>query len=101
MRQNRITETLKMLSKAELQEIKYHIEELIEKQTITEKEKIKEIETCPHCGSVNIKKNGKSEKVGQRYYCNDCHKTFSKATNSFMFHCKVSEQQWNSLLIMK
>ena len=59
MRQNRITETLKMLSKAELQEIKYHIEELIEKQTITEKEKTEEIETCPYCESISIKENDK------------------------------------------
>ena len=98
MRQNKITEALKMLSKPELQEIRYHIDELIERQTTAEREKIEEIETCPHCGSISIRKNGKSEKVGQRYYCNDCHKTFSKATDSFMFHSKVSEQQWKQFI---
>ena len=31
---------------------------------------------CVHCGSLDVKKNGKSGDK-QRYYCNSCNKFFS------------------------
>jgi transposase-like protein len=46
------------------------------------------------CGSIHIKKNGISDRVGQRYYCKECHKSFSAATKAFSFHSKVSDRQW-------
>lgn len=31
---------------------------------------------CPHCQSKEIKKNGKTTKSIQKYYCNNCKKNF-------------------------
>lgn len=31
---------------------------------------------CPECGSVNVKKSGKTASLSQRWQCNDCKKTF-------------------------
>ena len=36
--------------------------------------------TCPHCNGTEIKMNGRTPKGKQRFYCNDCHKTFVNST---------------------
>ncbi len=32
---------------------------------------------CPHCSSSNTKRNGKTAKGTQRYYCTDCSSSFT------------------------
>ena len=32
--------------------------------------------TCPHCASFNLKKNGKTRNIKQKYLCKDCRKQF-------------------------
>ena len=95
---NQIQSMLSMMSNSELQELKEDVENLLSAQLIREREKISEVEVCPHCGSGNIKKNGSSETLGQRYYCNDCHRSFSKATRSFSYHSKVNDEQWKKFI---
>ncbi|MDR2510975.1 MAG: hypothetical protein LBC89_00600 [Bacteroidales bacterium] len=34
--------------------------------------------TCPHCGSKDLVKNGKSENGTQKWKCNGCKKNFRK-----------------------
>lgn len=38
------------------------------------------IESCPHCGSSQIVKNGKRKDGIQRYFCNDCKSYFTPMT---------------------
>ena len=95
---NQIQLMLSMMSKPELQELKDDVEELLRVQLIQERERFSKIETCPNCGSIHIKKNGTTAKIGQRYYCNDCHKSFSTATSSFTFHSRVSDEQWKKFI---
>lgn len=41
------------------------------------KKEIKTSDSCPFCGSIRIKKHGKSKKGTPRIICKDCGKTFS------------------------
>ena len=95
---NQIQLMMSMMSKDELHQLKEDVETLLSAQLIKERERLDEIDICPNCGSVHIKKNGSSENAGQRYYCNDCHKSFSAVTNSFTFHSKVSDDQWKKFI---
>ena len=66
---------------------------LILKQNLTDDDKPITIVCCPHCGSVSIKKNG-NYNGKQRYFCKDCHKSFSMNTNTFLFHNRIPENLW-------
>ena len=90
---HQVNSLIKVMTKSELQQLKSEVEKLIEKEIVKERESFTSIEVCPYCGSIHIKKNGKSS-LRQRYYCNNCHKSFSQTTNTFIFHSKVTEQQW-------
>lgn len=50
--------------------------------------------TCPICGSVNIKKNGKDAYNQQRYLCKDCHRSFSENTGTLFFCSHFTKEQW-------
>lgn len=52
------------------------------------------IECCPHCGSTSIKKMGKTKGGMQRYYCKDCHKSFSENYGLITHYSHLSEWQW-------
>lgn len=95
---NQIQLMISMMSKAELQELKEDVETLLNAQLIKEQERFSDVEICPHCGSIHIKKNGSSSAVGQRYYCNDCQKSFSTVTKKFTFHSKVSDELWKKFI---
>lgn len=56
-----------------------------------------EIVACTHCGSVAIKKHGKSQGK-QRYMCKDCKKTFLQTTGTMFHHSKLTSYQWKELL---
>jgi len=49
---------------------------------------------CPMCGSSHVKKNGSDGRGHQRYYCHDCHRTYSSVTGAFLFHSRITEEQW-------
>ena len=38
---------------------------------------------CPICGSSSVKKNGKDSYENKRYFCNDCHRSFSENTKDY------------------
>ncbi len=59
----------------------------------TEDKDINTIRSCPKCGSVRYKKNGR-----QRYMCKDCGKTFSESNGTIFYHSKLSVGQWKELL---
>lgn len=44
--------------------------------------------TCPHCGGTHAVRNGTYDGK-QRYICEDCHKTFTSATNSIFASAKL------------
>lgn len=72
------------------------------KEEITLKSEIKEtgnkprsvIECCLHCGSIRIKKCGKTKGGIQRYKCHDCGKTFSENYGLITHYTHLSEWQW-------
>lgn len=41
--------------------------------------------TCPHCGSLHYKKNGKDKKV-QKYKCTSCNRSFTAFTGTWLAH---------------
>lgn len=55
--------------------------------------KNRHFECCPHCGSVHFIKHGFYSGI-QRYRCKDCHKTFSKTTESLWYYSKKSSNLW-------
>lgn len=49
---------------------------------------------CPICGSSSVKKNGKDSYEKQRYFCNDCHRSFSENTKTLFFCYHFTKDQW-------
>lgn len=49
--------------------------------------------SCPHCGSTNIVKRGRDTNF-QRYRCNDCQKSFTAVTNTFLENSKFPWNVW-------
>lgn len=44
---------------------------------------------CPHCGLVDVKKNGKTKTGHQRFMCQGCHKSFTYATRTIFHGAKM------------
>lgn len=53
---------------------------------------------CPYCGSSHIKKNGKDHLGNQRFYCHECHHSFSERTGTFLFHTHLSLDTWRRFI---
>lgn len=53
--------------------------------------------TCPHCGSTNIVKRGRDTNF-QRYRCNNCQKSFTAVTNTFLENSKFPWNVWVILM---
>ena len=49
---------------------------------------------CPICGLSSVKKNGKDSYEKQRYFCNDCHRSFSENTKTLFFCSHFTKDQW-------
>lgn len=58
-----------------------------------------EVTKCRFCGSISIKKNGKTSNGIQRYKCNECHHTFNILTNTLFDNHKVSISEWIEFLL--
>lgn len=56
------------------------------------------INCCKKCNSTNIISYGKCKNKTQRYYCNDCHSTFTNSYSSFLFSSKVNIKAYFSFL---
>lgn len=54
--------------------------------------------TCPICGSTHIKKNGKDRSGHQRYFCNDCHKSFNDRTHTLFYWSHLTLEQWKQFI---
>ncbi len=52
------------------------------------------VEKCIYCKSINIRKYGKTKNGIQRYFCNDCHKTFTPVIGTIFEDHKVSISEW-------
>ena len=48
---------------------------------------------CPHCHSSHIIKYGKDKHGNQRFYCKECHKSFSPMTNTLFSYSKKEPYQ--------
>lgn len=55
-------------------------------------------QSCPLCGSVSIVKNGHTKANRQKYYCKDCHKSFSDTTNTIAYRSKKPYKVWNQAI---
>ena len=98
---NEIFQTLKSLSKADLNSVKEYLESLelnfngFEDFLLTKKSE-KGI-SCPHCNSFNIKKNGHKGLI-QRFLCKYCHKTFTSRNHTITFSSKKSFSVWKKYI---
>ena len=59
-----------------------------------------EVFCCPHCGSVKVIKNGHFKNGRQKYFCNDCRKSFCDTYGTFLYRSKLSVETWKELLSM-
>lgn len=57
------------------------------------------INSCRHCDSENIKKNGFTKNNVQRYYCNDCKTEFTPTTGTIFEDHKISITEWVEFLL--
>ena len=53
-----------------------------------------EVGICPYCETDNIRKYGITKNKIQRYYCNNCHKTFTPITGTIFDNHKISIGEW-------
>jgi transposase-like protein len=52
---------------------------------------------CPHCNCMEVVKHGKRKNI-QRYRCDDCHRTFSSVTGTFLQWTKKSFFTWKTFI---
>ena len=57
------------------------------------------ISDCPHCGSKNFHKKGKSSSGYQRYLCKDCNHKFTALTKTIFDGHKLSIAEWIEYLL--
>ena len=96
------TKHLGSLTDDELSELLSRLE--IEKSRREQPEDIKgltvkdgNVQACPQCGSVSIKKHDKRNGK-QRYRCKDCGKTFTETSNTMLYRSKLTKEQWEKLV---
>lgn len=66
--------------------------EIIDSSTMEEflgKYRFHEGVCCPHCGLVDVKKNGKTKTGHQRFQCKGCSKSFTYATRTIFHGAKL------------
>ena len=94
-------QTLKTLSKADLNSVKQILESLDFNYNGFEdfllSKKSENGISCPHCKSFNIKKNG-HKGLMQRFMCKDCNKTFTPRNNTITFSSKKSFATWKKYI---
>ena len=57
-----------------------------------------EVMACKHCGSLDFVKNGRDRHGHTRYICKDCHKTFSKNTNTVVAGTHKDSAVWKKYI---
>lgn len=55
--------------------------------------------SCPHCGSGDFLKHGKTGLGRQRYRCRECRRTFSETTGTPFMYSKKKPVTWASYLL--
>jgi len=54
---------------------------------------------CPHCGSRNFIRHGRTRTCRQRYRCRECRRTFSETTGTPFMYSKKKPGTWASYLL--
>jgi transposase-like protein len=71
------------------------------KELVTEllslEEKTAHRPSCPNCQSPQVRKHG-VESRNQRYFCRDCHKTFSETKGTLRAHSRFGRRAWEILI---
>ncbi|QQX47382.1 IS1595 family transposase [Helicobacter pylori] len=77
---------------------KSFLKSIKDNQQITEKLNFtRELKECPHCKSTHFKKNGTTHSK-QRFFCNDCKKTFAITNNTILFSTKKDLCVWQKYI---
>jgi transposase-like protein len=58
-----------------------------------------EIKECKYCCSKKIRKRGFTSNKIQRYFCNDCKKTFTTITNTIFENHKIQISEWIEFIL--
>ena len=59
-----------------------------------------EVLCCPHCGSINVIKNGRHQNGRQKYRCKDCRKIFGDTNGTFLYRSKLTLEQWQEFVYL-
>lgn len=58
-----------------------------------------QVKECRHCGSKSFQSYGKTAAGTRRYYCKDCHRTFTILTNTIFDQRKIPISEWLDFLL--
>lgn len=58
-----------------------------------------QVKACRHCGSKSFQSYGKTAAGTRRYYCNDCHRTFTILSNTIFDQRKIPISEWLDFLL--
>ena len=96
---NNLTEALKILRRLSIKGVEAALDKLREIEKIDKKDKSEEqtTNTCPHCGSFLIIRNGHKHKK-QAYLCRSCNKSFVETTGTAYFHSHFGEAAWEKAI---
>ena len=99
-----VTEVLKILSTlsdTDLSKVKDYLNSLITDTNTFEsffsQKKFENGVFCPHCNSINVKKNG-HKGIIQRFLCKDCDRSFTSRNNTITFSSKKSYPVWKKYI---
>ena len=99
-----VTEVLKILSTlsdTDLSKVKDYLNSLITDtnsfRSFFSQKKFENGVFCPHCNSINVKKNG-HKGIIQRFLCKDCGKSFTSRNNTITFSSKKSYPIWKKYI---
>lgn len=90
---NKLDTIIGELNKEERKMLLKKLQEIIGEEFTEENKTEKEIDNCPHCGSVKLWKAGKYKNY-QRYKCKDCSKQFTAQSNLIFVTTKLELTVW-------
>lgn len=106
MSTKRVSDLVKLFDDLSSNEIADIADEIFNRLVYSEKQKDNSVYSfssdspvaCKHCGSIDFVKNGKDRHGHTRYICKDCHKTFSRTTDTLVSGTHKDADVWKKYI---
>ena len=96
---NEILDSLGTLTEEQKAELRSKLASLDEKPEGQLKSTEDKPPACPKCKSTSLKKIGHTKAGTQRFQCKECKKTFTNTSGTMLFRSKLTQEQWDGLLL--